>query len=591
MTHHPGYPPPPGAPAGQPAPPGSHAAPPGTHAVPPGAHPAGTATNSARIVIGLLLVVPAAIALLLGYAIPTGWTFITSFQDRPPLAGTESRFVGVENYRQVAGEFPGSVGLAVLTIAVPLLGLLVVAPLLAWLAHRAGTAGRRIARLALTLPVVLFAPAGAALGWYLDRFDPDSAVISLLAAVWLSTFGLVCGIGVTLFLAALRQAEPVTPAGAAPAALPGGPVPAGPMPGSPPPRIPAPGVRATRWPAVLTLAGLATIAVLAVGLQGFTYAYLPGDPESVMIRLLRNGFQLLVSGRAAADASLLLIVLMLLGIAAWLLVVLTGLRIELEPAHSGHAPTRPGRVGALVATCLGALAVLAITGYGLWPVLSRLGSTGPQGTPRAGEALVNTWVPTLVSTLIGVGLAAVAAFGIGWLRPLGRWSELLLPFAPWLFVAVGPLVLAKFEGYAVEMTRLFGPSAVTLVPPVWLVIPALFILTVLFRGLAYQRPVGAGGSGRAVVRALPMVALLAGATWLVQAESLLWPLVAGHERVTAVTLAYQTAAQYGAAAVGFALLLPIPVILVFAVALGALQLRYLDRLAIRVGRAGESPRA
>lgn len=385
--------------------------------MPPGAHPAGTATNSARIVIGLLLVVPAAIALLLGYAIPTGRTFITSFQDRPPLAGTESRFVGVENYRQVAGEFPGSVGLAVLTIAVPLLGLLVVAPLLAWLAHRAGTAGRRIARLALTFPVVLFAPAGAALGWYFDRFDPDSALISLLAAVWLSTFGLVCGIGVTLFLAALRRPDPA-----------------------------APGVRATRWPAVLTLAGLATIAVLAVGLQGFTYAYLPGDPESVMIRLFRNGFQLLASGRAAADASLLLIVLMLLGIAAWLLVVLTGLRIELEPARSGHAPTRPGRVGALVATCLGALAVLAITGYGLWPVLSRLGSTGPQGTPRAGEALVNTWVPTLVSTLIGVGLAAVAAFGIGWLRPLGRWSELLLlPFAPWLFVAVGPLVLAKLD--------------------------------------------------------------------------------------------------------------------------------------------------
>src|SRR5690606_12719903 len=299
---------------------------------------------------------------------------------------------------------------------------------------------------------------------------------------------------------------------------------------------------------------LATIAVLAVGLQGFTYAYLPGDPESVMIRLFRNGFQLLASGRAAADASLLLIVLMLLGIAAWLLVVLTGLRIELEPARSGHAPTRPGRVGALVATCLGALAVLAITGYGLWPVLSRLGSTGPQGTPRAGEALVNTWVPTLVSTLIGVGLAAVAAFGIGWLRPLGRWSELLLlPFAPWLFVAVGPLVLAKFEGYAMEAMQLFGTATiVSLVPPVWPVIPALFILTVLFRGLAHQQPAGAGGSGRAVVRALPMVALLAGATWLIQAESLLWPLVASFRETTAVTLAYQMAAQYATTDVGFA---------------------------------------
>src|SRR5690606_11898854 len=133
-------------------------------------------------------------------------------------------------------------------------------------------------------------------------------------------------------------------------------------------------------------------------------------------------------GQAAADASLLLIVLMLLGIAAWLLVTFTGLRIELRPARPGSAPARAGHPAALVATCLGLVAVLAVTAYGLWPLLSRLGSTGSQEIPGAGQVLVNTWVPTLVSTLIGVGLAAVAAFGIGWLRPLGRWSELLLPF-------------------------------------------------------------------------------------------------------------------------------------------------------------------
>src|SRR5690606_6401224 len=184
-------------------------------------------------------------------------------------------------------------------------------------------------------------------------------------------------------------------------ARPGGPAPAGPLPGGPLPGTPAPGARPrSAWPAVLTVAGLATISVLAVGLQGFTYQYLPGDTDSAMIRLLRNSFQLLAGGQAAADASLLPSVLMLLGIAAWLLVTFTGLRIELRPARPGSAPARAGHPAALVATCLGLVAVLAVTAYGLWPLLSRLGSTGSQEIPGAGQVLVNTWVPTLVSTLI-----------------------------------------------------------------------------------------------------------------------------------------------------------------------------------------------
>ena len=332
--------------------------------------------------IGLLLVVPAAIALLLGYAIPTGRTFITSFQDRPPLAGTESRFVGVENYRQVAGEFPGSVGLAVLTIAVPLLGLLVVAPLLAWLAHRAGTAGRRIARLALTFPVVLFAPA-----------EPLSAGTSTgstptrrSSACWR------CGYRPSgwyadrrhAFLAALRG-RTRRPRGA----------------GHP-------------WPAVLTLVGLLR-SPCSRSACGVHLRLPPGRPGECDDPAVRNGFQLLASGRAAADASLLLIVLMLLGIAAWLLVVLTGLRIELG---GGPATRRPGGARRGAGRHLpGALAVLAITGYGLWPVLSRLGSTGPRGS--ASRRGAGQHLGTHLVSPIGVGLAAVAAFGIGWLPLAG----------------------------------------------------------------------------------------------------------------------------------------------------------------------------
>src|SRR5690606_38013476 len=400
------------------------------------------------------------------------------------------------------------------------------------------------------------------------------------------------------FLAALRRPGAASPATSA---IPAGATQPGPeplAPGAPHLSGPAVGNSRSAWPAVLSVAGLAAITVLALGLQIFTFPFLAGDQDSTIVRIVRNGLQVLAGGPAAADASLLLIVLMLLGVGAWLLVVLTGLRIEIDPARPGPAPARRGRAGALVATCLGALAVLAITGYGLWPLLIRLGSAGPQVAPRTGEVLVNTWGYTLISTVIGVGLATVAGFGIGWLRPLGRWSELLLlPFAPWLFIAVGPLVLAKFEKYIMEITWYFGMTPIVIIPPIGLVIPALFILTLLFRGLAHRQSMAVGtgavdGAGSALLRALPMVGLLAGATWLVQAESPLWPLVASFRETTAVSLAYQMLGQYATRDLGIALLLPIPVILVFGVALGVLQVFYLDRLAIRVGHQprGQSPR-
>jgi hypothetical protein len=291
---------------------------------------------------------------------------------------------------------------------------------------------------------------------------------------------------------------------------------------------------------------------------------------------------------------------MALGIGAALLVIFTGLRIELDPSGrpADQPPGVPGgggaRVGAAVATCVGLVVVLAITGYGLWPWLSRLGQFGPDTGSVVVDVLVNTWLAPLLSTVVGVGLAAVAGFGIGWLRPLGRWSELLLlPFAPWLFVSVGPLVVAKYE--VVRQAAWFDSFA-ALIPPVWLVIPALFLFTLLFKGLERRRsaPI-AGGTApsdatiRTVLAALPMLALVAGATWLIQAQSLLWPLTVGVdvEDVTGPTLLVrQLTLLYGVGGdqLGIGLVLPIPAIVIFAVALGLLQVLYLDRLALRVGR-------
>jgi hypothetical protein len=85
-----------------------------------------------------------------------------------------------------------------------------------------------------------------------------------------------------------------------------------------------------------------------------------------------------------------------------------------------------------------------------------------------------------------------------------------------------------------------------------------------------------------------MMAVVGAATWLVQSQSLLWPLVVAFQPDTYPAQVYliqqvsQFALQPGSVALG--LVYPLPMILIFAAGAVVLQLLYLDRLAIRVGR-------
>jgi ABC-type sugar transport system permease subunit len=511
--------------------------------------------DPARITVGLLIVLPAALALLIGYLIPTVRTAMWSLQQRSPLGDGGNEWVGLDNYeRTFAGDFFGPLLYTLVFMVAPLATLLVVGPLLAAAAHHAGRGGRLVVRLGLTVPMVCFAPVAVAVGWRLDRFDfEDVPRMGLLLAAALTTFGLVSALGVTIFLAVLRGSGPGRSA----------------------------------WPAGLAVGGLAAIATLAVALQTFAYPYLitGGGPARTTVTPMMDEFDRSLIrfdfGFGSAHATLLLIPLMLLGIGAALVVIFSGLRFEYDAA----APAPPARPWAVAATVVGLLAVLGITLYGLWPWLTRLGQLSVEyGESRAGTALVNTWLPPLVSTVIGVGLAAVAGFGIGALRPLGRRSELLLlPFAPWLFVGVGPLFLVKYDSAAFgtweRLDTFFGR-----IPPIWLAVPALFLFTLLFRGLA-SRPGASLGS--ALLRSLPMVALVAAGTWLVQSQSLLWGLVVSIDEPNAQVLAFQTLNAFlDPDAVPLGLVLPIPMIVLFALGLGLLHIFYLDRLAIRVGRTG-----
>src|SRR5262245_23328715 len=101
--------------------------------------------------------------------------------------------------------------------------------------------------------------------------------------------------------------------------------------------------------------------------------------------------------------------------------------------------------------------------------------------------------------MVAAALCAVAA----------RWSGPLLLHTA---VSLGPARLSSWLG---------------LVPRTWVVIPALFVLTLLLRGQrARWDRLRASGQPASLARifvlpVLPMVALLAGVTWLVQAQDLL----------------------------------------------------------------------
>jgi hypothetical protein len=349
---------------------------------------------------------------------------------------------------------------------------------------------------------------------------------------------------------------------------------------------------------MLTVGGLVALGVLATALQIFAGPSLitGGGPWGTTMTPLMgamSNFSLDDLGSAAATSTLLLLVLGLLGLgAAWLLLA-TRARIEIDGRRYGRvqpAETAPKATGWTRYRGPGLLAVALVVFLGIvgWAVAPWLTKVFPgDGVPAdldTTRLFTHTWLPPLLAALVSVGLAAVAGFGIGALRPLGRWSELLLlPFAPWLFVGLGPVLLD--HGLRVTMVFGFHRGLLEMIPLAPLSIPALFAFTLLFRG-QHSRWHG-GGMGRALlVPALPMLLLAVLLTTLFGAQQTGWiEANTGFPEDSAALLAEHAAREDGELDTGLlGLVLPLPIFLVFLVAFVGLQLGYLDRLAIRVGR-------
>ncbi|WP_214327384.1 carbohydrate ABC transporter permease [Nonomuraea sediminis] len=561
--------------------------------------------------LGWLLAVPALLGTVLTLVIPTIQTVSMSFQTGDFMH--PSRFVGMKNYSSLLADqvFWTSAGFTLSLVVVPLLVSVVVAPLVALGLAFGGSWVRRAGMTVLTLALVTFSPVAVAAAW-LQGLLPDSSGILALAAglrdpatapgalrlvVAAATFGAVCAIAVMAYLPALRGRTP--------------------------------GV------AAIAVGALVALAAVAVAFQSFAFAFTltRGGPShtttTLAILQYEGAFQRAQLGYGAAVATVLGILLGVLGLAATLVAVLTRLRLTVAadapaphdpppgdptprnapvpvppgasvplpqgaPAPGGApgpvpgAPGFPGTVGGPsgqasgAGIAVGVIAVVLVTAVVVlcsWPALGSLFSP----SERAGDygVQLTTWWPAVAGAVVSVGVAYLAALGIGGLRPLGKGSEwLLLAFAPWLFVGMGPLSIADWR-----LVRNLGllDSAPALIPPILVSIPALFVLTLLCKGLAER---GTGDFLRGVLLpSLPMAAVLAGAVALMNAQELLWPLLAEQDPslATAPVELVREIGQFLRPGSGLGAA-PVTVVVLTALVAVAAQFLYLDRLRITAGR-------
>ncbi|MDA1358953.1 hypothetical protein O1R50_04930 [Glycomyces luteolus] len=526
-----------------------------------------TQTDAARVVLGLILLAAPVIAAVSAYLLPTIRTIQLSRIEGLSVFGS-AETIGPANYDAVFAEGAFSEGLTSLagpTAAMILAGA-VLAPLAAWLLHRAGPRLRTAARIAWSLTAIAFAPAALSVAWLIGRIVSESdREASLYDWSGLSA-GVVVGLGVLAGLAAMR------------------------------------GTGTGRKSGLLVTACLAAFAIAAAGLQTFAYSIvsgLPKDIETPVAQIFNGLYSGISPGLSTAKSVLLMAILAALGVGAALVYIAARTRIDVIPAPADQdpdddasdggtpvdpAPTRPA------ANLLGIAALvllLAAVGFYLLPWLARMGEDTSEGADLW-LAIRRTWGPPLITTAVALPVAVLGGYAIGALRPLGNASRwLLIVFAPWLFIGTGPLGAANLEAVAGEGEYMVIGS---FPPRAWIAIPLLFVFTALFWGLEDRRRAalmqGAepGAARLAFLNAAwPMTALMGLALLLVNAQDLFWQQLTFQDMLSSgpmISALENLELEQSGVALGF----PVPLLILYALAAIAAAVWYLPRLAIRVGK-------
>jgi ABC-type sugar transport system permease subunit len=550
-------------------------------------------SRAVSILAGLGLMIPAVLACLSGYLWPTVRTFWLSLRD-VGFNFDDSVFVGFENYSRLLSDraFGEAIGFTALLTLVRLAAVAAVPLLLALGASALGRTGRRVLRVIFTIPIALYMPAAAAFGWRLSLVetsramgftlgDPATARALVLLLDGLYTLALACGLGLIALLPALREH-----------------------------RDEDEGTRRSWMPLLATwLIGLLATVALTPQTFAFVSILTGGGPARATTTLAVFQYEVTLRmmrfGLGAALSAVELLPLLILGLLAGIILVLTRLQLDLTPAGEPSSedeheePQGGGRAIRLIVGAVALLVALAACALTTLPLAtSALGNLDPAGFAQFVEELhpvpgllLSIFVP-LLGLLILLPVTYLAALGIGALRPLGRWSEaLLLLFTPWLFVTASPLSLI-FLTRLQRLDRLNHPLALN--PPIAISIIGLVTLTLFFKGRAAAwragqeegDPSSKGFFKGVILPSLPLVAALGLGALLVGMQRYYWQTLAYYGRD--VLLPSMAWLEMGARLfVGPEIWAPavlvyvVPPFLLLFVGLSVLQVLYLDRLVLR----------
>lgn len=524
-------------------------------------NPTSTAVRSTitptQRVIGAILIIPALILWLVQLVLPSIRTLIMSLQQVNPIGTRADQFVGPEFYERLLPEIAATLPRVLIFAGPAILIAVVVGLAVGPLAARGTRPVRMITRGMLGLLLVCYAPVGVALTFDSRAFaDPDTAGLAITGIVTVSVLATAGAAAALVSLAAWRSASgPAT------------------------------------WLATAAL----TLAVglgLAMQLFAVPYVLTAGGPshstETPLIMGFVLGFVQMQFGGGAAVMVVAGLFTGLFGLLAVLIILLTRLRVELDP------PGTPDRGSGLGWAGLGVAAVfLVITVVLIAPWLA--GSARPVPPDFPAGAVINTWLPSFLGALIQLVVALAAGIGLGALRPLGRASEwVLLLFAPWLLVGPGLLALQHFD-----FLRTLGllNTFPGLLPQAMINIPAVVGFTLLFAGVRRLRDSGAP-AGAALAPVLGGTLTTFVLLWVIQAQDLIIGYVSGTgpDSMTGPVLLAMARNQRqfaGAGDLPQALSTPLPLIIVLGLASVAIQALCLDRLRLATGpdrrAAGPAP--
>jgi ABC-type sugar transport system permease subunit len=544
--------------------------------------------SATRLIVGLLLLVPGTIVYLLIQFFPAVQTIAASQTDWELM--NQPEFIGMENYTRLFsdGVFGAAVAYTLLIVFTRLVIVALVPPLVGALAGAQGFAGRATNRLLLSVLAVLVAPIalvtlfrgfiapiwGTTPSPFTSGFlsmtlgSPDGARNPVLLVDVVITASIAAVVGGAAFMAVMRGRE-ISPS-------------------------------SSRAGIGVWLIGI--LLALGSAAQTFTLPFVltAGGPanatQTISLFFYKNAFQFFRAGYASAQASLMIVAAVIIGLLVG--IVIWGFRLRLNftpPAPRAEAAGLLSFLSVPLIVLIG-LPSLGLVVWGLWLATKEGGFNALGELINQGQSFANTVTgPWLVIWLIQIPLTYLLGLALGFVRPINRTISNL--------IFVGLLVLAFIPPEALTLQwwktlrELGWLNTHQATGYAWVVsVFSLVIFKMFFDG-AFDRYQTAREDGQTTTDAflntvllpsLGIVLVVGAAMSFVSTQALWWPLITTLDRqlfnfpLELLMLTNQFATQYPISA---ALSLTIIGLfgLIFLPIFALLQVLVLDRLALLAG--------